>query len=58
MIRDPTHGMSVIIMHTIMKSRRIRPHEMSGRHGGGGVVVKEGATGNPLSMIMTTQSTV
>jgi hypothetical protein len=35
-IRDPRHGLSVIILHTIMKSGRIHPHEMSERHGGGG----------------------
>jgi hypothetical protein len=35
MIRDPRHGLSVIILHTIMKNRRIHPHEMSEHHGGG-----------------------
>jgi hypothetical protein len=58
MIRDPRHGLSVIIFHTMMKSRWIRPHEMSERHGWGVVAVKEGFTGTPLSMIMTTQGTV
>ena len=35
MIRDPRHGMRIIILHTIMKIGRIRPHEMSECHGGG-----------------------
>jgi hypothetical protein len=56
MIRDPRHGLSVIVLHTIMKSERIHPHVMSEHHGGGeGVVVNEGTKGTPLSMIMKTQ---
>jgi hypothetical protein len=53
MTRDPRHGLSIIVLHTIMKSERICPHVMSEHHGG--VVVNEGAEGTPLSMIMKTQ---
>ena len=35
MTRDPRRGLSIIILHTIMRSERIHPHEMSGHHGGG-----------------------
>jgi len=34
MIRDPRHGLSIIILHTITKSRWIFPHEMSEHRGG------------------------
>ena len=30
--RDPRCGPSVVVLHTIVKSRRIRPHEMSRHH--------------------------
>jgi hypothetical protein len=39
MTRDPRRGLSAIVLHTIMQSRRIRPHE---NHGGGGVATNEG----------------
>jgi len=35
MTRDPRRGLSAIVLHTIMKRERIRPHEMSGNHGVG-----------------------
>jgi hypothetical protein len=53
MTRDPRHGLSIIVLHTIMKNRQIDPHRMSEHHGG--VAANEEAKGTPLSMINKTQ---
>jgi hypothetical protein len=53
MTRDPRCRLSIIVLHTIMKSGWIFPHEMSEHCGG--IVLNEGAKGTPLSMIMKTQ---
>ena len=35
MTRDPRCGLSVVVLHTIVKSERVHPHEMSRHHGVG-----------------------
>jgi hypothetical protein len=35
MTRDPRHELSAIVLHTIMKNGRTRPHDMSRHHGVG-----------------------